>query len=655
MADREIDIDLNLKAKNSADTISRIKLLEDVLSGLEDEADAISLAMTKATKSGAEFAKLSTSLEVTKNAMRSVKNEINALSGPIERAKKAQDQYLASVNRTREAAQKLQQVGTRLAVAGAAIVAPLVASVKKYSDSVGDGERTSRKLIEASERWEDVQVRIGRVTAEQILPALDKALDITEKIAAYAEKNPDAIKGVLTIGASLAAAGALVTTVSQVVSTAATLKGLAAGAGMAGGTSGAGAVGTVALYASAVIIGAEAGLAIGNAINRAIGQPEQTRGQVFETAKMVSAMALPVAIVSYALKAAGFDEAAAKVWNFAKAANGLGDAAKESTGPVQAAGRVWNAERVKMEADIIKASRKNADDRLTIEQQTADKIKSLQSGTFEKIAAAASGLRQALDQIDTRYVADRAKIIRDGGREIERIEQAHQKRMAQIKKTFDRAAGEATRNRDALALVEAQRAYEDERQDEISNTNDEISQRRQDIAIRLQDLDQSYRAERQTRINAYNQQVLELQESEKRQILLIRQAEQQKLQELTAAYQKQIQMIRSAFGIGGTTSPNRYGGSTNVPGRERARAEGGYMSDGLWRVGERGDEFALSNQTTRAAENIIGGKLTQERLLSALTMNVNLGQGMTIMQAKRMMAGNNRAMLSEVSSAFGSL
>jgi hypothetical protein len=43
------------------------------------------------------------------------------------------------------------------------------------------------------------------------------------------------------------------------------------------------------------------------------------------------------------------------------------------------------------------------------------------------------------------------------------------------------------------------------------------------------------------------------------------------------------------------------------------------MPTGLYNVSEGGrKEFALNNSTTRAAEQMIGGQLTQDRLLSAL-------------------------------------
>jgi hypothetical protein len=63
----------------------------------------------------------------------------------------------------------------------------------------------------------------------------------------------------------------------------------------------------------------------------------------------------------------------------------------------------------------------------------------------------------------------------------------------------------------------------------------------------------------------------------------------------------------------------------------------------------------MSGATTRAAESILGGRLSQDRLMNALTMNVNLGQGMTIMQARRMMQSNNAGMMGAFADAFGSL
>lgn len=66
-----------------------------------------------------------------------------------------------------------------------------------------------------------------------------------------------------------------------------------------------------------------------------------------------------------------------------------------------------------------------------------------------------------------------------------------------------------------------------------------------------------------------------------------------------------------------------------------ARALGGYADYGLYRLGDApgggrgGPEFVMANRTVRAAENIIGGRLTQERLLSALASG-GRGRNVTI-------------------------
>jgi len=48
------------------------------------------------------------------------------------------------------------------------------------------------------------------------------------------------------------------------------------------------------------------------------------------------------------------------------------------------------------------------------------------------------------------------------------------------------------------------------------------------------------------------------------------------------------------------------------------KADGGMIGKGLFMGGENGREFVMNNQTTRAAESLLGGQLTQERLISAL-------------------------------------
>jgi hypothetical protein len=181
--------------------------------------------------------------------------------------------------------------------------------MQKYSTSANANERTVQRLAAVSARWEETQIRIGRVTADVVLPTLEKALTLVEKIADFAERNPGAVKAALGIGGSLAVLGGIVATVAQVISTVASIQGLAASFGAAGigaggasagaaGLAGAGAAGAAGLGASLTavltspaVVGAFA-LAIGGVIGKFIGEAlvgrEVTWGEILTTLQQMA-------------------------------------------------------------------------------------------------------------------------------------------------------------------------------------------------------------------------------------------------------------------------------------------------------------------------------------------------------------------------------
>jgi len=218
-------------------------------------------------------------------------------------------QVEAQANRTREKMEKLANVGSKLALAGGAIVAPFALAMKKYVDTAKDTEPISKRLVELNKKWEDSQVRLGRVTAEIVLPALEKAMNYLDKIIAFSEANPGVVQAALTIGGTLVALGAVLTGIAQVASTVATIQGLLASAGIAsaggaaaGGAAAGGAV--TATFLSSVIVPAVA-LAIGGQIGLWFGNwligTNQTWGDIWNTVKM-----LPT-VVSYGMKLVGQD------------------------------------------------------------------------------------------------------------------------------------------------------------------------------------------------------------------------------------------------------------------------------------------------------------------------------------------------------------
>lgn len=212
----------------------------------------------------------------------------NKTNAGATQAVKSLKQVEEQANRTREKMEKLANVGAKLALVGGAMVAPFALALKKYTDTIKDAEPLSRRMVELGKKWEESQIRLGRVTAEIVLPALEKGAAILENVISFAEKNPGVVKAALTIGTTLVILGGLITTTAQLVSTIATIQGLAASAGLAsaGGGVAAGVAGGAAAgggLAAAVAsgitiaiplvigliaaaIGGTVGLGVGNAI-----------------------------------------------------------------------------------------------------------------------------------------------------------------------------------------------------------------------------------------------------------------------------------------------------------------------------------------------------------------------------------------------------
>jgi hypothetical protein len=82
------------------------------------------------------------------------------------------------------------------------------------------------------------------------------------------------------------------------------------------------------------------------------------------------------------------------------------------------------------------------------------------------------------------------------------------------------------------------------------------------------------------------------------------------------------------------------------------RAAGGYVENGVYRLGERGQEFVLNAGTTRAAEGLIGGRLTQGRALGIMTNNFQIGNGATIRQTQQAISKNNQGIFNALAGAL---
>lgn len=306
----------------------------------------------------------------------------------------------------------------------------------------------------------------------------------------------------------------------------------------------------------------------------------------------------------------------------------------ERAGIVQDALSAELAENQKYAASVAKVTRNEASD----------------------LAKAATDFATANARAEQQYAIDRANIERDGAKEIEDIKKASQERLRKMEEEHSRRVEGLIATRDALGLSKENRDYKAQVNDEKRQTTQEVKDRRAAIAQRLADLKQSYEQERAQRLADYQARVAEIQASAAEQLKTLAEEHQAELQQIEQQKNEKLKLLDAQFNaerqrryqyflaqirdldaalLGETRLKQKYeimmlqdlnnflsqyrdSLSTGLAGAIPHNADGGYTSGLTW-TGERGVEYIMTNRTVQAAESIIGGRLTQEGLLAAMS------------------------------------
>jgi hypothetical protein len=347
-------------------------------------------------------------------------------------------------------------------------------------------------------------------------------------------------------------------------------------------------------------------------------------------------------------------------------------ATSASRDQVVAAWEKWQAEDariVQQAAERRVQIVKDAENRIAAATaQFASRVTSINTAADRRAADLTANFLQANAEAEAQYQAQRAQAIEDGNQEIRDIQEAHQERLRQMEQDHNERVEDLTSSRDALGLAKEQRRFNQERAEENRSTRLEIAKRRADLAERLADLARQNEAERAQRLAQYQQALAENEAQRKEQLKeaaaafaeeqrQIREQRAQQLRELQEGlnaerirrrevFIEQIRDLDASLLGERSLRVQRYNEMLSDVDRfladYRTRlasigtatpptgfAIGGYAS-GIVRTGEQGVEYILSNRTTRAAESIIGGRLTQDSLLNALARGGSSRRSLTI-------------------------
>jgi hypothetical protein len=544
---------------------------------------------------------------------------LKVLMGTLENFENKIKTLKASAREMRGIARDIGQISREAFAIGTVITGGIFAAAAKYV-------KDAKVATEITEKWKAAQdslaksgTRVGAVMAEAALPLLEKAAQLAVKAADFIEKNPEIVRAALNTGLVLAGLGAVGMAVSKGIKLYADVMYLAAvaeealgykqfdaavnkfiagvaemqGIEIAGnGTNavkGAGVVGTlgtVALYASSVVIGAELGNVLGNAIaklidpnskNMTLKETAFSGGVRAEEAVMQKFIEIERSVSKFLSITEKGDKLVDSIFNkeqgllqkqdqffqklfFGTSNNATTPAAASTPTGVAASPKFDQAlkayedyknDDLKLVQDHYKERQKIVDSSLKAENDSnaryASRVTQIDTQRSSSLAQAAQQFAQAQTQADQQYQDQRAQTIRDGNIAIQDIEKKHQldlQKMAQ--EHADRIDGFA-RARDALGLVKEQRDYKQRVAESNSGTREEIAQRRRDIALRLSDLQKSYEEERAQRAAEYAARVQEINVNANQQLAELRTEHNAEIQEIRNARIRKIKELDAQF------------------------------------------------------------------------------------------------------------
>jgi len=532
-----------------------------------------------------------------------------------ERAKqKAIEETTKKINQQREKMEKLAQIGTQMAMLGAAAMAPFVASLNSYISNASEADKVAQRWKTSTDKIADAQARLGRETASVLNPALEKTADLVSKAMSSLEKNPAALSGLLSMGATLIAGGGAVAALATVSKQLATMSSLTGNVGMGKVAGGVGKLSEVALYATSVILAAETGLALGNAINKALGQDEQTWKDIF-----VTWLSLPAAM----LKILG--DGLAKIPLFGDTGKQLSDLAIDMRAfaergadrilgpdaePYQAPGEMKTKADDEARQKIIAEGMKAAEERAKIERDTQQKIMDAQKSYADKRASIEKSIADAARQFNQQesdayqdYQNQRSDAIQQHNIENQRAEEDHQQRIAQIQRESRERIEGLVSQRDALGIVREKRAAAAKIGEENENYNKEKRRRNQDFQNKLREMDRNFQIEAQRRSREY-EFMQQARQAELQSAQTVYQAMLQMLQQARQAALQATQSMNTPYAGVPTASGSGYGASSN-PYATSAQRSGGGGSSSTSNVTVNGGGLSVS-QTMQVVNQAIG-------------------------------------------------
>lgn len=419
---------------------------------------------------------------------------------------------------------------------GTAILSPLTKFI-----ALEQGSGVGAQWANAMKRVENSFTRIGAVMAQTLMPALEKAADLAEKVANFAEANPGIVNAALTLGVGALALGKVLSVLASI--------GMLFSAGITLGavTAPTAGLGTTAIFGMSLsAMGAGLGSAMGaafllvvlpalaavfakwviNQIQKATGAKETSWEEIGTTSNQINSLINPISTLSFILKGLGADEASKKLWNLNLRLHELGNTADKSfqdslsPGAVEAYAQ-YEKQRVAMEQQYEEQRTQIVADagaaRVALEAQYEQERSSIianyatQSGQqatqyYAQLATLEQNFNQARIDALAEYQASIAKLQEDFRAAEKEAAQEHRDRLQKLLQEHNDRVEQLTNARDALGLAQENRDYKRKVAEENKEYREDQARRRAEYKRQLAELQRQYALQEAQRKREYEEQ-----------------------------------------------------------------------------------------------------------------------------------------------------
>lgn len=597
----------------------------------------------------------------------------------LKRIQKQAEETTKKMNQLREFSERIGSASMAITTIGAIITGPILVAAKTYVEKASEAEEVASRWRAQTEKISEAQMRVGRIATESLLPALEKAADLAASAADFVENHPGIIQKATTIGTAITALGAVGIAVSKGIRLYADVTTIAANAkaastsmtaaalmnraadkqlaaattqagstlGSAGATTTASAAGSGAMARIPFAVIAAAGAALQIAYTR-FAEKQLLKIPFVANVRQTQGQALSLA-ASGVGKLIGGEETATR-W-FSDVARALGVMKEEAVQltPLldQASSAMGNLTQSQMKTYLSYVTQDREAQKSYLEQraqlvrdynhQEAQANKEYRATQVQAVKSFWESERQNLAS----YSRERLQRARDHSIEMARIEEDFQNEQRRRAEDHDQSMMELAAERDALGMVREMRRFEKDRRDAEREHEKDVQRSNSDFARQQADTAQEFAAQRALRMAQFQQSQKDSEEQFKSQRQQARASHLQQLadldQQANDERRRRRENLISQLGdlvdglnaernlrkqftqamlndLKGAIQQAENGGA--YPGR----ASGGYVGHGLYQLHDR--EYVLNQKTTRAAERLAGGRLSQDRLLSLLANGI---------------------------------